>query len=540
MSDQFVWWKHGVIYQIYPRSFYDSNGDGVGDIPGIIQKLDYLKELGVDAIWLSPVNRSPMHDFGYDISDYYTVDPLFGTNDDFHLLIRLAHERGIRIIMDLVLNHTSHLHPWFLSSRSSRDNPKRDWYLWRSGENGRPPNNWRSVFGGSAWKWDELTSQYYLHSFLEEQPDLNWRNPHLREAMFGVVRHWLDHGVDGFRLDAVNWLIKDRKFRNNPTVPFAPFLQKHKYDRNRRQTHEILKELRHILDRYDDRLLVGEVFTLPPGDPSLSAGYLGSGTDELHLAFDFSIMYRTWSALRYYRCLRRWMRRIPEEGWPCHVLSNHDQPRGISRFGGGCDDVKRARVAAALLLTMKGSPFIYYGEEIGMKNCSMPRCEARDPLGKRYWPLFAGRDPARTPMQWAADTNAGFTTGRSWLPVGVDYPTINVETESSDPYSLLNFYRRLISVRKKSSALQRGGWKPALKGHHGTLGYYRTHGGRNLFIALNFTNKIKRVHIHDRGQWKVLLSTHRFTDTYFTSLEFNLSPYEATIIEKIGPLGGIE
>ncbi len=277
MSDPSAWWKHGVVYQIYPRSFNDSNGDGIGDISGIVEKLDYLCDLGVDAIWLSPINRSPMYDFGYDISDYYAIDPIFGTGEDFQRLIDGAHARGIRVIMDLVLNHTSHLHPWFLSSRSSRTNPKRDWYIWRDAESGRPPTNWQSVFGGSAWKWDEMTSQYYLHSFLEEQPDLNWRNPQLREAMYDMLRHWLDRGVDGFRLDAVNWLIKDRRFRNNPAVPFAPFLQKHRYDRNRTRTHEIMKEFRTILDGYGDRMAVGEVFTLPPGDPALSARYLGIG-----------------------------------------------------------------------------------------------------------------------------------------------------------------------------------------------------------------------------------------------------------------------
>ena len=328
MSDQPAWWKSGVIYQIYPRSFYDSNGDGVGDIQGIIQKIEYLRNLGIDAIWLSPLNRSPMYDYGYDISDYYAVDPLFGTTEDFHLLIDRMHDQGIRVIMDMVLNHTSHLHPWFLSSRSSRMNPKRDWYIWQDGENGRPPNNWRSVFGGSAWKWDELTRQYYLHSFLEEQPDLNWRNADLKKAMFDMIVHWLDSGVDGFRLDAVNWLIKDRRFRNNPAVPGAPFFQKHLYDRNRYETHDILKELRRTLDGYKDRMAVGEAFTLPPGNPALSAGYLGNGDDELDLAFDFSLMYRSWDALRFYRSLRRWMNHIPEKGWPCHVLSNHDQPRG--------------------------------------------------------------------------------------------------------------------------------------------------------------------------------------------------------------------
>ena len=538
MSDPSPWWKSGVIYQIYPRSFYDSGGDGVGDIPGIIEKLDYLSFLGIDAIWLSPINTSPMYDSGYDISDYYAIDPVFGTAGDFDRLIGEAHARGIRIIMDLVLNHTSYLHTWFLSSRSSRSSPARDWYIWRDSDHGRPPNNWRSAFGGSAWKWDDMTCQYYLHSFLEEQPDLNWRNDGLKAAVFRMIRYWLDRGVDGFRLDVVNWLMKDRKFRNNPTVPGLPFLQKHRYDRNRPQTHGLLRELRLLLDEYPDRMAVGEVFTLPPGDPSLAASFLGNGSDELHLAFDFSLMYRPWNARSFYRALRRWTRAVPENGWPCHVLSNHDQPRSMSRYGHEGDGEKRARVAATLLLTMKGTPFIYYGEEIGMKNRRVPRCDMRDPLGKRYWPLFAGRDPARTPMQWSPAENAGFTAGRPWLPVGVDYLHVNVEAEREDRYSILNFYRSLIQVRKSTPALRMGSWHPVLKGHHGTIGYYRSHENRVTFVALNFTDKARRVHVHDRGQWIVIHSTHRALNSHFTSLELTLLPYEATVLEKIGLLPG--
>ncbi len=536
MTEPWLWWKHGVIYQIYPRSFYDSNGDGVGDIPGIIEKLDYITALGVDAIWLSPVNASPMRDCGYDISDYYRIDPVFGTEADFRRLINKAHARGLRIVMDMVMNHTSHLHPWFLSSRTTRKSPKRDWYIWHDGHRNRPPNNWQSIFGGSAWMWDEHTLQYFLHSFLEEQPDLNWRNKELRAAMYGMLRYWLDLGVDGFRLDVVNWFIKDGRFRNNPAIPGVPMLQKHIHDRNRPEMHDIMKEIRQVLDQYDERMAVGEVFTMPPGNPSLSASCLGDGADELHMAFDFSLMYRPWNARSYYRCLRRWDRSIPKEGWPCHVLSNHDQPRGMSRYGGGRDGVKRAKVAAALLLTLKGTPFLYYGEEIGMKNRHVPRGDMRDPLGKRYWPFFPGRDPSRTPMQWTGGENAGFTSGRSWLPVGVDYRDINVQSQENDRYSVYRFYKSLLALRREKTALHRGKWKPALKGRRGVLGYYREHEKNVIFIALNFIGKNRKVHIRDRGQWKVLLSTHKFRNTYFNSLEFNLSPYEATVLEKTGPL----
>ncbi len=317
MEEKWTWWKHGVIYQIYPRSFYDSNGDGVGDIPGIIEKLDYLEELGIDGIWISPVNISPMYDFGYDISDYYNIDPVFGTLDDFKKLVRESHKRGIRIIMDLVLNHTSHLHPWFMESRSSVDNPKRDWYIWRPGNEKKPPNNWESAFSGTAWKFDGITGEYYLHSFLEEQPDLNWENRDMKKEMFRMVRYWLDLGVDGFRLDVVNFLIKDKYFRNNPRRIISGIFRNHKYGRNRPGVHELMREFREILDSYDEKMAVGEVFNLPPS-PGMSADFLGNGTDELHLAFDFSLMYRMWNARSFYKTIRRWMKTIP--GWlglPC-------------------------------------------------------------------------------------------------------------------------------------------------------------------------------------------------------------------------------
>ncbi len=535
-----VWWKHGVLYQIYPRSFYDSNNDGIGDLPGLIEKLDYLADLGIDGIWLSPINVSPMHDFGYDISNYLEIDPIFGTREDFLRLIEEAHRRGIRVIMDLVMNHTSHLHSWFLNSRSSRSHPQRDWYIWRSGKRDKPPNNWFSVFGGSAWKWDELTRQYYLHSFLEEQPDVNWRNKKLKEAMFDVVRFWLDRGVDGFRLDVVNWFIKDRHFRNNPIFlgPIGPvFLQKHKYDRNRPETHDLLKDFRNVLDVYDDRMAVGEVFTMPPGDPALSAKHLGNGEDQLHLAFDFSLMYRWWNARQFYKAIKKWMNLIPGKGWPCHVLSNHDQPRSISRYGDGRDGMKRAKVAATLLLTMKGTPFIYYGEEIGMKNnTQIPRKDICDPLGKRYWPFFAGRDASRTPMQWTPEANAGFTGGRMWLPVGSDYNVLNVQSERADRYSLLNYYRALIAIRKEHEVLQKGEWEPVLKGRKGVLGYFRTWGEKRIFVVLNFTGNEKKINLGDRAQWEVIHSTHRFPHTHFTTLSMTLSPYEATVVEQIGAL----
>jgi alpha-glucosidase len=534
--DSGVWWKHGVVYQIYPRSFYDSNGDGVGDLRGIIEKTDYLHWLGIDAVWLSPVQKSPMFDFGYDISDYRRIDPIFGTLDHFDELIRVLHDKHIRLIMDLVVNHTSHLHPWFLKSRFSRNSTNRNWYIWQDGGKGKPPNNWVSVFGGSAWKWDEISSQYYLHSFLEEQPDLNWRCPELRIAVYDDMRFWLDRGVDGFRIDVINWLVKDTHLRDNPALPFFPYIQRHVFDRNRPETHEVAREMRALVDRYGDRMLVGEVFSLPPGNPFLSAEYLANGDDELHLAFDFSIIYRMWSARRFYRCVRRWMKIIPDRGWPCHVLSNHDQRRGMSRYGNEADSENRAKVAAILLLTAKGTPFIYYGEEIGMRSVSVSRPQIRDPLGKRFWPFYRGRDPSRSPMQWSPGEYAGFSKMETWLPVHTDFRKTNVEFQKNDRHSMLRLYRAVIEIRRRKSALRKGDWIPVIKGRGGIIAYYRIHDNETIFIVLNFTDHEKKIHIGNRGQWQVLVSTHRTSREHFSHLSIILYPYEATIIEKIGEL----
>ncbi len=530
------WWKNGVMYQVYPRSFYDSNGDGIGDIKGITQKLDYLSWLGIDALWLSPVNVSPMYDFGYDISDYYDIDPCYGSLDDFDELITESHNRGIKIIMDLVVNHTSHLHKWFIESRSSTGNKRRHWYIWHSGNKGKPPNNWKSAFGGSAWEFDSHTGEFYLHSFLKEQPDLNWRNPETRRAIHKMMRFWLDRGVDGFRLDVVNWFVKDERLRSNPFTikPFDP--EKHKYDRNRPEVHEYMKELRQVMDAYDERMTVGEVFTLPPGSPELSASFLGNGSDELHLAFDFSIMYRLWGAGRFYRCIKKWAAAIPHEGWQCNVLSNHDQPRGRSRFLGGADSEKRARVAAVFLLTIKGTPFLYYGEELGMKNTRLSRNEIVDPLGRRYWPVYRGRDCARTPMLWSGRQNAGFSHARPWLPVDSDYKKLNVRAQSGDRYSILHLYRNMILLRKKHRALHEGNFIPVIRGFSNVLAYFRTHGDESFFIALNFSSKERSVHAGHPGQWRVMLSTHRTRYEHFTSLKITLAPYEATVLMKIGDL----
>ena len=454
------WWKEGVIYQIYPRSFRDTGGDGVGDLPGVIEKLDYLSDLGVDGIWLSPINTSPMFDFGYDVSDYRGIDPVFGTMKDFDRLIKEAHRRGIRIVMDLVMNHTSHLHPWFMESRSSRDNPKRDWYIWHDGVKGKAPNNWMAVFGGRAWEWDEVTGQYYLHSFLKEQPDINWRNPALKKAALAEIGFWLDRGVDGFRLDVVNFFVKDDQFRSNPFgvgIHPRPYdLQKHVYDRDRPELKPLLREWRGLLDRYRERMMVGEVVAEKP-NPALAASYLGDGTDGLHLSFDFSFMNCDWGADVYRKRLKAYHDSIPAKAWPCMVFSNHDQVRSYTRYASGEDSLKRAKIIAMLLLAMRGTPFIYYGEEIGMKNGRIRRREIQDPVGKKYWPFNSGRDGERTPMQWSAGPGAGFTAGAPWLPPCDNYREVNVERQAADTGSLLNFYRGLIALRRESAALRRGG-----------------------------------------------------------------------------------
>jgi len=540
--DNWLWWKHGVIYQIYPRSFYDSNGDGIGDINGIIEKLDYLSELGVDGVWLSPINKSPMYDFGYDISDYRDIDPVFGTLADYERLLEEAHKRGIKIVMDLVMNYTSHLHPWFIESRSSRDNPKRDWYIWHDGKNGRPPNNWKGIFGGGAWERDEKTGQFYMHSFLKEMPDVNWRNKELKNAMFDMIRYWLDKGVDGFRLDVANLYIKDDEFRNNhftigPT-PRPYDMQRHVYDKNRPEIHDILREFRKILDSYSDKMSVGEIF-VEPADPKISQSYLGDGKNELHLAFDFGLIITKsstrllkWGAKRFSDVIEKRNSFIPEKGWPCNVLSTHDDSRSISRFKGGKDAIKRAKVVSTMLLTLRGTPFIYYGEEIGMRDGKMKRKDIMDPMGKKYWPLYMGRDPERTPMQWAPDENAGFTTGRPWLPVNNDFHLVNVKTESQDPDSLLNLNKRLISLRKEKDALNRGEWYSAKDASDDVMAYYRVKKDQKILVVLNFSNSPRPLKIDDQGVWKNIFSTHKPVGDTFKNIDFTLSPYEATILEQ--------
>ena len=497
------WWREAVFYEIYVRSFQDANGDGVGDLPGIIQRLDYLNDgtpnsLGVDALWLTPINPSPMCDFGYDVSDYCDIDPLFGRFADVERLIAEAHRRSIRIILDLVPNHTSHLHPWFQASRRSRSDPKRDWYIWRAPKaDGGLPNNWVSNFGGPAWTFDATTGQYYLHSFLTEQPDLNYRNPEVVRAMEDIIRFWLDRGVDGFRVDVIHKMVKDAQLRDNP-LPLPEeehpikhyFGQKHLYDEDQPEVHDIIRSWRRILNQYGERAMVGEVYLF---DPERVAMYYGNGHDELPLAFNFGFLWTWWDAAAFRAQVDQAEAVLPPGAQPTYVLSSHDAPRYRTRFDDPTWGAARARVAAMMLLTLRGTPFLYYGEEIGMRDGVIPPERVCDPVGKRF--PAVNRDPERTPMQWDAGPAAGFTTAAdSWLPVAPDFETVNVARQLTDPRSHLSFYRRLIWFRKRCAALRCGTYHP-LDGPPDTFVYLREHAEERVLVALNFAGEARSIQL---------------------------------------------
>ncbi|MDY0060624.1 MAG: alpha-amylase family glycosyl hydrolase [Myxococcota bacterium] len=533
------WWKTGVFYQIYPRSFMDANADGVGDLPGILQRLDHLagtpESLGVDGLWISPCFVSPMADFGYDVADYTKIDPLFGTNEDMDCLIAGAHQRGIKVLLDFVPNHTSDQHPWFAASRSSRESPQRDWYVWRDGRGpGRPPNNWVAAFGGSAWRWEPATSQWYLHSFLEEQPDLNWRNPAVQEAMFGALRFWLDRGIDGFRIDAIHYLIKDEQLRDNPTRPHVvPFLrQRHEHDMDQPEVHGLLRELRLLLDSYPgDRMAVGETFLF---DPARVAQYYGTGNDELHLAFNFRLLFCLWSARSFMKVVTQSEGLLPAGAWPVWVLSNHDQTRHITRYGHLGRAERRARIAAAMLLTLRGTPFLYYGEEIGLRSHRVPKDRLVDPPGKRYWPVYGGRDVARTPMQWEAKPGGGFSTAEPWLPFPADAQQITVEAQQRDPGSLLALYRALIRLRKAHPALQLGSFTALPGAGSWGMAYRREVPGQRLLVVLNLGRLRRRYALSQAGagRARLLFSTEPdrpVGEESATSL--HLGPEEGLVLE---------
>ncbi|MHC1739944.1 MAG: alpha-glucosidase [Anaerolineaceae bacterium] len=510
MDKNFLWWRDGVIYQIYPRSYADSNNDGIGDLPGIISKLDYLSDLGVDALWLSPIYPSPDKDFGYDVADYFAIDPKYGTMADFDLLLSEAHKRNIHIVLDLVLNHTSDQSAWFQASKSSRDNAYRDWYIWRdpSGNEKTPPNNWKSVFGGPGWQYDENSGQYYFHMFVKEQPDLNWRNPETYQKMLDVFRFWLDRGVDGFRLDVFNEYFKDDQFRNNPPkFGIRPFdRQAHIYDVNRPEMMGVLKDIRTILDGYPERYAVGETFMATTEE---AANYIGP--EKLHAGFDFNFLQCPWNPKRFLDVITKWDSLLSTDAWPNYVLNNHDQPRSATRYGQGEND-ERLKVAAAMLLTLRGTPFLYYGEEIGMRDIRLKRSELQDPVGVRYWPIPVGRDGCRSPMQWDESENAGFGTRKPWLKVHPNYRMRNVKAQTEDETSLFHFYKRLLAIRKSTPALQRGSFIPLTYDPRRLLAYLRQDAEQTVLIVLNFGKRKVRLatgmQLRSKG-WQLVLSNKR-------------------------------
>ena len=521
-----AWWQSAVFYQIYPRSFADTNGNGIGDLAGILERLDYLSDLGIGAIWLSPFFPSPQFDIGYDVSNYIDVDPEYGTLDDFRNLLDAAHRRGIRIILDLVMNHTSNQHPWFIESASSRDNPKRDWYIWRDGVADGPPNNWNSFFDEVAWTYHEKTGQWYYHHFFPEQPDLNWRNPEVKEAMWDVVRFWLDFGVDGFRLDAIASIYEDQDLTDHTAELdlIEQFRRQYEYEKSEQKDpdewdylfeqrrklfehqygldgiHELFREMRALVDEYDDRMLVGEVW---------GPEYHGSGSDELHMVFNFPLMWPEEISPKMIReNQQQRLSELPAGAWPCNTLNNHDSSRTYSQKGDGKNDDALARLSMALLLTLKGTPFLYYGEEIGMRDMLLSSLDqVRDNVGLWYYRkavenlglseqeaeqavLSFTRDRCRTPMQWSPAANAGVSPAgvETWLPVHPTYREgVNVADQAGDSHSMLEFTRTLLAVRKNNPALVAGEYQPLNEENEQYFAFLRSTAEQRCLVVLNYS-----------------------------------------------------
>jgi alpha-glucosidase len=484
------WWERGVVYQIYPRSFQDSDGDGIGDLAGIERRLDHVAALGVDALWLSPIFPSPMADFGYDVADYSGIEPMFGDLAAFDRLLAAVHARGLRLLLDFVPNHSSDQHPWFAQSRASRDNPKRDWYIWHDpAPDGGPPNNWISDFGGSSWQWDETTGQYYLHAFLASQPDLNWRNPDLRAAMMDVLRFWFDRGVDGFRIDVLWHIVKAEGFPDNPVNPaWHPgiterdrLIQLHSTDQP--EAHALSAAFRALADDYGAktgraRVLIGEIF-LP--NERHARWYGTPERPQVHLPFNFQLIENAWDAAVLRRLIADYEASLPAYGWPNWVIGSHDAPRIAARIGEA-----QARIAAMLLLTLRGTPTLYQGDEIGIGEVVIPPDRIRDPQELRQPGIGIGRDRSRTPMPWDGSAFAGFSTAEPWLPLNPDWPTRNVAAQERDPRSMLHLYRRLLALRRAHPALAVGDFA-LLAAPAGVLAYERTYGAERLVVLLNLT-----------------------------------------------------
>ncbi len=536
-NSKYLWWQTGVVYQIYPRSFMDSNGDGIGDLPGITQRLDYLKDLGVDAVWLSPIYPSPMHDFGYDVADYCDINPTFGTMADFDVLLAEMHKRGMKLILDLVPNHTSSEHKWFLESRSSRDNPKRNWYIWRDpAPDGGVPNNWLSYFGGPAWEFDEKTGQYYLHLFVKQQPDLNYRNPEVVEALLNTMRFWLDKGVDGFRVDVIGLMMKDPDFRDEPLDPNWDGVHpqarlKHIYTENLPEVHGLIQQMREVLDSYSERMMVGETYV--PND--LLMKYYGTPEQrEIHLPFNFQLILAKWSAAGVRKMVDDYEAFLPADAWPNWVLGNHDQHRLGTRVG-----AHQARVANMLLLTLRGTPTCYYGDEIGMLNVPIPTHMIQDPPAVNQPEIahIVGRDPERTPMQWDASPNAGFSAPDArepWLPLAANYTEVNVEQESKNPLSFLAFFKKLLAYRRATPALTVGSYRSvelkSIEAQENCFVYERKSGDQRVLVTLNFSAREQKLGLPFTGTGKVVLSTRLDREGDVNLADFKLRANEGCII----------
>ncbi|HHZ19195.1 MAG TPA: alpha-glucosidase [Firmicutes bacterium] len=548
-----TWWKEAVVYQVYPRSFYDTDGDGIGDLRGIIEKLDYIKELGVDVIWLNPVYQSPNDDNGYDISDYYAIMTEFGTMADFEELLAEAHRRDLRIIMDLVVNHTSDEHPWFIESRSSKDNPKRDFYIWRPPRNGREPNNWRSFFSPFAWEWDEATGEYYLHLFSKKQPDLNWKNPLVRQEIYKMMRWWLDKGIDGFRMDVINMLAKAPGLPDAPVKPgqegdyvFAGALYA-----NQPGIHEILQEMhREVLSNYDI-MTVGETcFTTP----EMAALYVNADRKELNMIFQFEFLevgtFYPWDLVKFKEIWGRWIKMLSRDGWNSIYLGNHDQPRQVSRFGNdGPYWAPAAKLLATFTHTLPGTPFIYQGEEIGMTNVAFPSIEDYRDIEtiNRYDELVKqglspaealaklqprSRDNARTPMQWSAEPNAGFTSGTPWIKVNPNYTAINVADQLHDEDSVLNYYKKLLRLRRANPVFVYGDYSPVAESDPNIFAYYRSLDDQRVLVILNFSSSYQRFELPGAREKVLLLGNYGDTGPAVGyGDQVDLRPWEARIYQ---------
>jgi oligo-1,6-glucosidase len=556
-----TWWKESVVYQIYPRSFHDTNGDGVGDIKGITEKLDYLKDLGVDVIWLSPVYQSPNDDNGYDISDYRAIMDEFGTMDDWEEMLHEVHARGMKLIMDLVVNHSSDEHKWFEESRKSKDNPYRDYYIWREGKEGKEPNNWESAFSGSVWDYDEKSDEYYLHLFSPKQPDLNWENPELRQEVYDMMKWWLDKGIDGFRMDVINFISKVPNLPDAPNPNGKRYVHGGDYFMNGPRIHEYLKEMNEKVLSHYDVMTVGE---MPGVDVAEAQNYTADDRNELNMVFQFEHVDLDsgdgkWDVqplkLKDLKdTFTKWQKGLEGAGWNSLYLNNHDQPRMVSRFG---DDttyrVESAKMLATFLHTLQGTPYIYQGEELGMTNVHFDSIdeykdietlnmykekvaqEKEDPVNIMHSIYKKGRDNARTPMQWDDSKNAGFTSGNPWIKVNPNYKEINAEDAVNDPDSVYQYYKELIRLRKENPILVYGQYDLILEEHEQIYAYTRRYEGETLLVILNFSDQESEFVLPEglkHGGKSLLISNYEVNEEEGID-QFTLRSYEARVYELV-------